>query len=343
MKILVTGGLGFIGTNFLDLFVSRFSGHEFLNFDAVTYAANERWAKQECPNYHFVRGDIGDADGVKRVVADWRPELIVHLAAETHVDRSISAPRPFLRSNVDGTVNLLEAAKHVGARFHHVSTDEVYGSLGEHGYFTERSRYEPSSPYSASKASSDHFVRAYHRTFDLPVTITNCSNNYGPYQHPEKLIPLMISRAIEGKPLPIYGDGGNVRDWLYVLDHCEAIWRVAMNGTPGETYLVGGGAERKNVDVVDVICETVASARGIDKAELLKLKTPVPDRPGHDRRYAIDHWKISSELGWKPNEGFESGIRKTVLWYLANSDWLHGIVRSTEFSEWTKGNYENRG
>ncbi len=354
MNVLVTGGAGFIGSNFLNLLVPRWPQHRFVNADALTYAANLQSLEpiHGCPNYVMERIDIADPAAVETLFAKHTPDIVVHFAAESHVDRSILGPRDFVRTNIEGTFHLLEAArKHWGASkttraregtlFHHVSTDEVYGSLGEDGLFTEETRYDPSSPYSASKASSDHLVRAYSRTYGLPVKITNCSNNYGPRQFPEKLIPLMIMHMIEQKPLPIYGKGVNVRDWLYVDDHCEAIWAVIERGNVGETYNVGGNSERKNIDVVDTLCRLVAEETGAREDELLGLKTYVTDRPGHDLRYAIDATKIRKECGWEPRETFESGMRKTVRWYLENRAWVDA-VRSGDYRKWMDTNYGRR-
>jgi dTDP-glucose 4,6-dehydratase len=347
MKFLVTGGAGFIGANFLDLFVPRHPEHEFVNVDVLTYAANlaSLSAVIERPNYRFVRADIADGDAMSALFEEVRPEVVIHFAAESHVDRSIEGPREFVRTNVQGTLNLLEAARRVWPAgqglFHHVSTDEVYGSLGETGKFTEETRYDPSSPYSASKAASDHLVRAWHRTFGLPVKLTNCSNNYGPLQFPEKLIPLMIANAIEGKPLPVYGRGINVRDWLYVRDHCEAIWAVIERGKVGETYNIGGNNEVRNIDVVKALCQTLAEEMDRPLATFESLITYVKDRPGHDHRYAIDPTKISDEIGWAPKETFASGLRKTVRWYLDHPEWI-AHVRTGEYSRWIDSNYTHR-
>ena len=348
MKIMVTGGAGFIGANFLNLLVPRFPKHRFVNVDKLTYAANlgSLRAVDQLPNYFLRRVDITDMEAVDAVFDEFGPELVVHFAAESHVDRSILGPREFVRTNIEGTFNLLEACRKrwpadTGALFHHVSTDEVYGSLGETGKFQEATPYDPSSPYSASKAASDHIVRAYHRTYGLPVKITNCSNNYGPMQFPEKLIPLMILNAIERKPLPIYGKGLNVRDWLYVEDHCEAIWSVIEKGEIGRTYNIGGDNEKRNIDVVDTLCEVVADETGVDVDELLRLKEFVTDRPGHDLRYAIDATRICRECGWEPRETFDTGIRKTVKWYLSNEDWVRD-VRSGEYRKWIDLNYGDR-
>lgn len=348
MKILVTGGAGFIGSNFLRMYVPGYPNHTFINLDKLTYAANPYNLKDlnGAKNYFFVRADIADFESVKAVFDRFAPDIVVHFAAESHVDRSILGPAEFIETNIVGTFNLLEACRFYwkdkeGKLFHHVSTDEVYGSLGNTGYFTEGSKYDPSSPYSASKASSDHLVRAYHRTYGLPVKITNCSNNYGPYQFPEKLIPLMILNALEGKPLPIYGTGENVRDWLYVEDHCRAIWLVIEKGRVGETYNVGGNNEWKNVDIVHKICDILGQELGKDAGEFEQLITFVADRPGHDLRYAIDSTKIREELGWKPQETFETGLRKTVQWYLNNEEWIES-VRTGAYRKWLEENYGKR-
>jgi len=347
MKILVTGGAGFIGANFLNLLVPRHPEHTFVNLDKLTYAANLASLADiaKAPNYRFVRVDIADAAAVDAAFDEHSPDIVVHFAAESHVDRSITGPREFVRTNIEGTFNLLEAARRTWkdgqGLFHHVSTDEVYGSLGDEGMFTESTRYDPSSPYSASKAASDHLVRAYHRTFKLPVKLTNCSNNYGPLQFPEKLIPLMIGNAQDGKQLPVYGQGTNVRDWLYVTDHCEAIWKVVHDGGVGETYNVGGNNEVKNIDVVHSLCRILAEETGKAEADLLGLITYVKDRPGHDLRYAIDATKISNDLGWSPRETFATGMRKTVRWYLDNATWVQQ-VRTGEYRSWIEQNYDRR-
>jgi dTDP-glucose 4,6-dehydratase len=347
MRFLVTGGAGFIGANFLDLVVPRHPEHTFVNLDKLTYAANLGSLAHiaGAPNYTFSRADIADMTAVRAAFDEHRPDVVVHFAAESHVDRSIEGPRAFVESNIVGTFNLLEAARATWqpgqGLFHHVSTDEVYGSLPAEGLFVESTRYDPSSPYSASKAASDHLVRAYHRTFGLPVKITNCSNNYGPRQFPEKLVPLMTLNALEGKPLPVYGKGDNVRDWLYVTDHCEAIWTVIAKGRVGETYNIGGHNEIKNIDVVHTICRLVAEEAGKPEAELRGLVTYVKDRPGHDLRYAIDASKIRDELGWQPAETFATGIRKTVRWYLDNGPWIDA-VRTGEYRKWMETNYARR-
>ena len=350
--ILVTGGAGFIGANFVLDWLAA-SDEPVINLDALTYAGNrETLAPLEGDARHlFVHGDICDRALVERLFAEHKPRAVVHFAAESHVDRSIHGPGAFVRTNVDGTFTLLEAARmHWSAlpagereafRFLHVSTDEVYGSLGPNDpAFTETKAYEPNSPYSASKAASDHLVRAWHHTYGLPVLTTNCSNNYGPYQFPEKLIPLMIVNALAGKPLPIYGDGQNVRDWLYVGDHCAAIRAVLAGGRVGETYNVGGNAEMKNLDVVRTLCRILAElAPGRDYDALV---TFVKDRPGHDRRYAIDARKIARELGWAPAETFASGLRRTVQWYLDNPAWL-AAVTSGEYQRWVETQYAPAG
>lgn len=347
MKILVTGGAGFIGSNFLNLLVPRHPEHHFINVDALTYAANLRNLEPvaSAKNYAFERCDIADFEAVMALFEKHKPELVVHFAAESHVDRSISGPRAFLRANVEGTFNLLEACrahwKPGQGLFHHVSTDEVYGSLGDTGLFTEETPYDPSSPYSASKAASDHLVRAYVRTFGLAAKVTNCSNNYGPLQFPEKLIPLMISNLLDRKPLPVYGKGLNVRDWLYVTDHCEAIWTVIQKGKVGETYNIGGHNEQKNIDVVHKLISIVARLTKTPEAELLALVTYVTDRPGHDARYAIDASKLQRELGFAPKETFETGLEKTVRWYLDNTAWIND-VRSGDYRKWIEQNYGAR-
>jgi dTDP-glucose 4,6-dehydratase len=347
MRVLVTGGCGFIGANFLNLLVPRFPQHQFLNVDALTYAANPKSVSgiAQAANYRFEQVDIAERAAVERCFQDFKPELIVHFAAESHVDRSIVGPGAFVRTNIEGTFQLLEAARALHKQqellFHHVSTDEVYGSLGETGLFTETTPYDPSSPYSASKAASDHLVRAYHRTYGLPTKLTNCSNNYGPLQFPEKLIPLMVLNILENKPLPVYGQGTNVRDWLYVADHCEAIWTVIERGRVGETYNIGGNNEQKNLDVVKLLCKIVAEETGSDVNSKLNLIQFVKDRPGHDQRYAIDATKIRKECGWAPLETFDSGFRKTVRWFLANSEWVASI-KTGAYREWLSSNYAGR-
>jgi len=336
--LLVTGGAGFIGGCFVRLLLDD-SRVRIINFDKLTYAGNLESLEgaERAPNYAFVQGDIADAEALEKVFDEFEPDVVVNFAAESHVDRSIDGPREFLQTNVVGTFELLTAAKRhweklspAGRgdfRFLHVSTDEVYGSLGATGKFTETTPYAPNSPYSASKAAADHFVRAFHHTYHFPTLTTNCSNNYGPYQFPEKLIPLMILNALEGKSLPVYGDGGNIRDWLYVEDHCSAILRVLEAGTPGEVYNIGGDSERTNLQVVHAICDLVDEMRpGLAHRPCRSLLKFVTDRPGHDRRYAIDAAKIEKALGWRPEENFESGIRRTVRWYLDNPRWIERVT-----------------
>jgi dTDP-glucose 4,6-dehydratase len=349
--LLVTGGAGFIGSNFVLEAVHR--GHRVVNLDVLTYAGNiDNLASLEGNSAHtFVNGSILDGSLVSSLLAEHRPDAVVHFAAESHVDRSILGPAAFIETNIVGTFTLLEAAlKHVRGlpevdranfRFLHVSTDEVYGSLSpDEAAFHEETPYQPNSPYSASKAASDHLVRAYFHTYGLPVLTTNCSNNYGPYQFPEKLIPLMIHNALNGKALPVYGDGQNVRDWLYVTDHCDAILTVLEKGRLGETYNVGGLNEQKNLDVVSTVC-TILDELHPEGAPHNRLITYVKDRPGHDRRYAIDCTKLQGELGWSPKESFQTGIRKTVQWYLDHAKWVEKIV-SGEYREWIAGNYSSR-
>ena len=327
---LVTGGAGFVGSAFLSLFVPARPEIRFVNLDKMGYAANPENLAGLGVETAVV--DLADLDAVRSLLARERPERVFHFAAESHVDRSIAAPLEFVRSNVVGTANLLEAAREVGVeRFHHVSTDEVFGSLGSAGAFDEATPYDPSSPYSASKAASDHLVRAYARTFGMRVTLTNCSNNYGPRQFPEKLIPLTILNALEDRSLPVYGKGDNVRDWLYVDDHARAVWDVCERGSPGETYCVGGSEERTNLEVVRAVC----AALGKDAERLVAF---VRDRPGHDRRYAIDASKLRGELEWRPQETFESGLAKTVRWYLDNPGWVER-VRSGAYREWVAQQY----
>ena len=353
MTILVTGGAGFIGGNFV-LDWLKTSTEPVVNLDALTYAGNlENLASLQGDARHlFVQGDICDRELVDRLLAEHQPRAIVHFAAESHVDRSIHGPGEFMRTNVTGTFTLLEAARaywailadeaKAGFRFHHVSTDEVYGSLGpQDPPFAETNPYEPNSPYSASKAASDHLVRAWHHTYGLPVTTSNCSNNYGPYHFPEKLIPLIISNALAGKPLPIYGDGQQVRDWLYVTDHCSAIRAILAKGQVGEVYNVGGWNEKPNLEIVHTLCDLLDELQPDPAGSYRRLITYVTDRPGHDRRYAIDARKIERELGWRPAETFETGIRKTVAWYLANQDWVRN-VQSGAYREWVEKNYAKR-
>jgi dTDP-glucose 4,6-dehydratase len=352
-SILVTGGSGFIGSNFIHWLLRQdgFSG-KVVNLDALTYAGNpESLADIDAAfggsRYSFVKGDIGDRVLVEKVFADYGIDTVVHFAAESHVDRSILGPEAFIKTNVFGTYTLLDVARMTwGTRedvlFHHVSTDEVYGSLGESGYFVEATPYDPRSPYSASKASSDHLVKAYFHTYGLPVTVSNCSNNYGPYQFPEKLIPLMILNMLEGKALPVYGDGRNIRDWVYVEDHNEAVWTIMNNGRAGETYNIGGENEWENITLLRRLIELVAEEGGKRVDSLNALITYVKDRPGHDRRYAIDCSKLKNELGWKRRFTFDDGLRKTVRWYLDNQEWC-SHVRSGEYRTWIEKNYQRRG
>lgn len=353
MKLLITGGAGFIGSNFILNRIEK--GDQVVNLDKLTYSGNlnNLVSVQNRENYSFVRGDIGDKSLVRKIFSECRPDAVVNFAAETHVDRSVIDPESFVRTNVLGTSNLLletleywkslsqeEKAKF---RFHHISTDEVYGSLGfEDPAFTENTAYAPNSPYSASKASSDHFVRAFHETYGLPTLISNCSNNYGPRQFPEKLIPLMVLNAIEGKPLPIYGNGKNIRDWLHVFDHCDAISLILEKSKPGECYNVGGNSEKNNLEVVaaiiNVLDQEVPRPDGKSYSEQIHF---VKDRPGHDPRYAINADKIKKDLGWTPKFNFDQGIRETVLWYLANEDWVKN-VKDGSYQDWIKKNYEER-
>jgi dTDP-glucose 4,6-dehydratase len=329
MRVLVTGGAGFIGSAVCRHFIAELD-HDVVVVDKLTYAGNLTSLAPIASrrNYAFEKLDICDAAGIKNIFKKYLPDAVVHLAAESHVDRSISGSGIFLQTNVVGTFTLLEAAREYLAsnprqqafRFVHVSTDEVYGSLGKEGLFTETDRYDPSSPYSATKAASDHLAKAWHRTYDLPVIITNCSNNYGPYQFPEKLIPLTVLNAMESQPLPVYGDGSNVRDWLYVDDHARALGLILRKGVPGETYNIGGRNEQRNIDVVRTICACLDEVRS-ENGRHDRLIAHVPDRPGHDQRYAIDASKIETQLGWRAQETFESGIKKTVRWYLDRSDW----------------------
>lgn len=352
-SILVTGGAGFIGSNFVLQWLARHD-EPVVNLDRLTYAGNldNLAAVANDPRHIFVRGDINDRALVERLLAEHRVRAIIHFAAESHVDRSIHGPEDFITTNVNGTFHLLEAArahwsgldagKREAFRFLHVSTDEVYGSLGPHDPpFSETTCFAPNSPYSASKAASDHLARAWHHTYGLPVLITHCSNNYGPYQFPEKLIPLMILNAVAGKPLPIYGDGLNVRDWLYVIDHCQALLRVLEAGRPGETYNIGGSNEKTNLEVVQALCAILDELRP-EGAPHARLITFVKDRPGHDRRYAIDAGRMERELCWKPKESFESGLRKTVEWYLAHPDWV-ARVTSGDYREWLQKQYGTGG
>lgn len=348
MQIIITGGAGFIGSNFLNMVVPAKPEHTFINIDKLTYAANLSNLRsiEILDNYKFEKADITEANSLDAIFSKYNPDVVIHFAAESHVDRSILGPAEFIQTNIIGTFNLLEVCRkhwHGSANklFHHVSTDEVYGSLGNKGKFTETTPYDPRSPYSASKASSDHLVRAYYHTYNLPVKITNCSNNYGPYQFPEKLIPLMIANALEGKPLPVYGDGSNIRDWLYVDDHNRALWAVIERGGVGETYNIGGNSEKTNLQMVTMICEILGQELDQDPEKLKKLITFVKDRPGHDYRYAMDPTKLQEELGWQPQETLASGLRKTIRWYLENQNWLKS-VKSGDYQNWIQENYENR-
>jgi dTDP-glucose 4,6-dehydratase len=349
---LITGGAGFIGSAVIRFLVNN-TAHQVLNVDKLTYAGNleSLGDSSDSERYQFAHVDICDSRAIERLFRDYRPDYVMHLAAETHVDRSISSPDNFIQTNITGTYSMLEAArqywlslegkKKTGFRFHHISTDEVYGSLDDTGLFTEQTAYDPSSPYSASKAASDHLVRAWHRTYGLPVILTNCSNNYGPCQFPEKLIPLVILNALDGKPLPIYGKGNQVRDWLHVEDHARALYQVVMKGEVGQTYNIGGHNEKTNLEVVKTICTILdevrpARSKGIDRHE--ELITYVKDRPGHDQRYAIDASKIERELGWTPQETFETGVRKTVQWYLDNQIWVDHVTGG-EYRHWIAKQY----
>jgi dTDP-glucose 4,6-dehydratase len=347
-NLMVTGGSGFIGSNFIRYLLeeSDFRGR-IVNVDKLTYAGNpenlHNIRERHPGRYIFQKADICDAGRMNQIFLDYQVDGICHFAAESHVDRSIKRPEGFIQTNILGTFNLLETAKQNAKQFlvfHHISTDEVYGSLGQEGFFTEETPYRPNSPYSASKAASDHLVRAYHETYGLPTVISNCSNNYGPYQFPEKLIPLMILNALDGKPLPVYGDGKNVRDWLYVRDHCEAIWAIMRAGKRGETYNIGGNSEKENIIIVEMICDILdeilpqpgrSSRRG--------LITFVKDRPGHDWRYAIDFTKLHKTLNWTPRESLATGLKKTVVWYLENGKWIDHI-KSGEYRAWITEQYE---
>jgi dTDP-glucose 4,6-dehydratase len=339
-KILVTGGAGFIGSHVVRLFVNKYPDYQIINLDALTYAGNLENLRdiEDRPNYRFVKVNILDVKAVEDLFDQYQVTDVIHLAAESHVDRSIVSPLDFVYTNVIGTINLLNTAKQKWAadlknhRFYHVSTDEVYGSLGDEGLFTEETAYDPRSPYSASKASSDHFVRAYHETYQLQVVISNCSNNYGPFHFPEKLIPLFINNIIQGKPLPVYGDGLYTRDWLYVKDHAIAIDMVFHNGVTGETYNIGGFNEWKNIDLVKLLCTQMDEKLGKPGGTSEQLITYIKDRPGHDRRYAIDASKINHELGWKPSVTFEKGLSETIDWFLNNEEWLTNV---------TSGSYKN--
>ncbi len=348
-KVLITGGAGFIGSHVVRLFVNKYSQYQIFNLDKLTYAGNLENLRdiEKKPNYTFIKGDIVDSGFIQELFVQQRFDFIIHLAAESHVDRSIANPMEFILTNIIGSVNLLNAAKFIwkddfsGKLFYHISTDEVYGSLGETGYFTEETAYRPHSPYSASKASSDHLVRAYHDTFGLPVVISNCSNNYGPNQFPEKLLPLFIHNIKNNKPLPVYGQGLNVRDWLYVEDHAAAIDLILHQGKAGETYNIGGNNEWKNIDLIRKLCEIMDKKLGRSPGTSEKLITYVKDRAGHDLRYAIDSTKIQRDLSWIPSLDFEAGLEKTVDWYLANQAWLDHVT-SGEYQKYYREQYEKR-
>ena len=347
-NLLVTGGCGFIGANFIRYLLeeSDFSG-KVINIDSLTYAGNPdnlSGIEANFPDrYRFYKIDICDKEEIAKIFDKYQIDSICHFAAESHVDRSIVNPDTFIQTNIIGTFNLLEIARSQMDNiklFHHVSTDEVFGSLGKEGFFTEETSYKPNSPYASSKASSDHLVRAYYKTYNLPITISNCSNNYGPFQFPEKMIPLMILNAIEGESLPVYGDGLHIRDWLYVRDHCTAVWMIMKKGNHGETYNVGGNNELENLKLVEIICEILDEHKNLpDHRPRKELITFVKDRPGHDRRYAIDFSKLKNALGWSPEESFETGIKKTIHWYLENTSWTDR-VKSGEYLSWVKAHYD---
>lgn len=348
-NILITGGCGFIGSHVVRLFLNKYPGYNIVNLDKLTYAGNPENLKdvENASNYTFVKGDINDEKFIFDLFDKYKFDGVIHLAAESHVDRSISNPKEFILTNIVGTLNLLNAARNIWKEnlenkvFYHISTDEVYGSLGETGYFYEDTAYDPRSPYSASKASSDHIVRAYYHTYNLPVKISNCSNNYGSHQFPEKLLPLMIHNIKNNKPLPVYGEGVNVRDWLWVVDHARAIDVIFHKGRIGETYNIGGHNEWKNIDIIHLLCDSMDEKLGREKGTSRKLITFVKDRAGHDMRYAIDATKIKEELGWEPSVTFEEGLNKTIDWYLSNEQWLDNIT-SGAYKEYYKDQYSNR-
>ena len=354
MKVLITGGAGFIGSHVVRLFVNKYPEYKITNLDKLTYAGNLANLRdiENNNNYEFIKGDIVDEEFINHLFSSHKFNAVIHLAAESHVDRSIANPLEFIRTNIVGTVNLLNAAKkswslipnplsQIANLFYHVSTDEVYGSLGAEGLFTEKTSYDPRSPYSASKASSDHLVRAYHHTYDLPIVISNCSNNYGSYHFPEKLIPLAINNIKMKKNVPIYGKGENIRDWLFVEDHARAIDTIFHKGKPGDTYNIGGNNEWKNIDLIKLLCKIMDKKLGRGEGESAKLITYVKDRAGHDMRYAIDSSKLQHELGWKPSLQFEEGLEKTVDWYLSNSDWLNNVT-SGDYQKYYQSQYVQR-